>query len=152
MLCTKDFNLNLSIHFVCVWCISYHLVPTTTKLLELASSFEKHSTVLVQYKSWLICCTSITTMVYICCMSNLIVGIQKFHPIFIYYFQKDTATVISTMLLLTGISTILHTFFGTRLPLVQGSSFAYLAPALVIMNSDEFRNLSQNVSSTILYL
>ncbi|KAJ1694709.1 hypothetical protein LUZ63_011407 [Rhynchospora breviuscula] len=58
--------------------------------------------------------------------------------------DKDTATVISTMLLITGISTILHTFFGTRLPLVQGSSFAYLAPALVIINSDEFRNLSQN--------
>ncbi|XP_078148250.1 nucleobase-ascorbate transporter 11-like [Carex rostrata] len=58
--------------------------------------------------------------------------------------DKDTATVISTMLLVSGISTILHTFFGTRLPLVQGSSFAYLAPALVIINSDEFRNLSQN--------
>ncbi|XP_073293583.1 nucleobase-ascorbate transporter 11 [Primulina huaijiensis] len=58
--------------------------------------------------------------------------------------DRDTATVISTMLLLSGITTILHTYFGTRLPLVQGSSFVYLAPALVIMNSREFRNLTEN--------
>ncbi|KAK7252441.1 hypothetical protein RIF29_36376 [Crotalaria pallida] len=58
--------------------------------------------------------------------------------------DKDTATVISTMLFLSGITTILHSYFGTRLPLVQGSSFVYLAPALVIMNSQEFRNLTEH--------
>ncbi|KAL8532400.1 hypothetical protein ACS0TY_008845 [Phlomoides rotata] len=58
--------------------------------------------------------------------------------------DKDTATVISTMLLLSGITTILHSYFGTRLPLVQGSSFVYLAPALAIMNSREFRNLTEH--------
>ncbi|CAI9111435.1 OLC1v1011656C1 [Oldenlandia corymbosa var. corymbosa] len=58
--------------------------------------------------------------------------------------DKDTATVISTMLLVSGISTVLNSFFGTRLPLVQGSSFVFLAPALVIMNSREYRNLSEN--------
>ncbi|PIN05868.1 Xanthine/uracil transporter [Handroanthus impetiginosus] len=58
--------------------------------------------------------------------------------------DKDTATVISTMLLLSGITTILHIYFGTRLPLVQGSSFIYLAPALAIMNSREFRNLTEH--------
>ncbi|KAK4430512.1 Nucleobase-ascorbate transporter 11 [Sesamum alatum] len=58
--------------------------------------------------------------------------------------DKDTATVISTMLLLSGITTVLHTHFGTRLPLVQGSSFVYLAPALAIMNSREFRNLTEH--------
>lgn len=51
------------------------------------------------------------------------------------------------MLLLSGITTILHSFFGTRLPLVQGSSFVYLAPALAIMNSRDFRNLTENVSA-----
>ncbi|PSS30030.1 Nucleobase-ascorbate transporter like [Actinidia chinensis var. chinensis] len=56
--------------------------------------------------------------------------------------DKDTATVISTMLLVSGITTILHSYFGTRLPLVQGSSFVYLAPALVIINSEEYRNLT----------
>lgn len=50
------------------------------------------------------------------------------------------------MLLVSGITTILHSYFGTRLPLVQGSSFVYLAPALVIMNSADFRNLTEHVS------
>ncbi|KAK1276429.1 Nucleobase-ascorbate transporter 11 [Acorus gramineus] len=58
--------------------------------------------------------------------------------------DEETAYVISTMLLITGLTTILHSYFGTRLPLVQGSSFVYLAPALVIINSEEFRNLSVN--------
>ncbi|KAL0872309.1 hypothetical protein Bca101_022014 [Brassica carinata] len=58
--------------------------------------------------------------------------------------DKDTAAVISTMLLLTGITTVLHCYFGTRLPLVQGSSFVYLAPALVVINSEEFRNLTEH--------
>ncbi|XP_020263358.1 nucleobase-ascorbate transporter 11 isoform X2 [Asparagus officinalis] len=56
----------------------------------------------------------------------------------------ETATVISTMLLISGLTTIMQSFFGTRLPLVQGSSFVYLAPALVITNSEEFRNLGEN--------
>lgn len=59
--------------------------------------------------------------------------------------QKDTATVISTMLLVSGITTILHSYFGTRLPLVQGSSYVYLAPALVIMNAQEYRDLTEHV-------
>ncbi|CAH9070174.1 unnamed protein product [Cuscuta epithymum] len=58
--------------------------------------------------------------------------------------DKDTATVISTTLLVSGLTTVLHSHFGTRLPLVQGSSFVYLAPALVITNSEEYRNLAEN--------
>ncbi|XP_022880687.1 nucleobase-ascorbate transporter 11 [Olea europaea var. sylvestris] len=58
--------------------------------------------------------------------------------------DKDTAYVISTMLLVSGVTTILHSYFGTRLPLVQGSSFVYLAPALAIMNSREYRNLTEH--------
>ncbi|MBA0559692.1 hypothetical protein Golob_016645, partial [Gossypium lobatum] len=58
--------------------------------------------------------------------------------------DKDTASVISTMLLVSGISTILHSYFGTRLPLVQGSSFIYLAPALVIINARDYRNLTEH--------
>ncbi|KAJ7943736.1 Nucleobase-ascorbate transporter like [Quillaja saponaria] len=58
--------------------------------------------------------------------------------------DKDTATVINTMLFLSGITTILHSYFGTQLPLVQGSSFVYLAPALVIMNAQEYRNLTEH--------
>lgn len=55
--------------------------------------------------------------------------------------DDDTARVISTVLLVSGLTTLLHTSFGSRLPLVQGSSFVYLAPALVIINSKEFLSL-----------
>ncbi|KAL9327385.1 hypothetical protein ACSQ67_008030 [Phaseolus vulgaris] len=58
--------------------------------------------------------------------------------------DNDTASVISTMMFLSGVTTILHSYLGTRLPLVQGSSFVYLAPALVIINAEEFRNLTQH--------
>jgi xanthine/uracil permease len=51
------------------------------------------------------------------------------------------------MLFISGITTILHSYFGTRLPLVQGSSFVYLAPALVIINAQDYRNLTEHVSS-----
>ena len=34
--------------------------------------------------------------------------------------QDDTAAVVSTVLLVTGVNTLLHMLLGTRLPLVQG--------------------------------
>lgn len=57
---------------------------------------------------------------------------------------EDTSNVVSTVLFLSGITTLLHTFFGTRLPLIQGPSFVYLAPALAIINSPEFQGLNGN--------
>jgi nucleobase transporter 1/2 len=59
--------------------------------------------------------------------------------------QDDMAAVLSTVLLVTGMTTLLHMFVGTRLPLVQGPSFVYLAPALAIINSPEFFGLNDNV-------
>eukprot|EP01018_Ginkgo_biloba_P040160 Gb_36091 [translate_table: standard] len=58
--------------------------------------------------------------------------------------DDDTARVISTVLLVSGVSTLLHSSFGSRLPLVQGGSFVYLAPALAIINSAEFQGLNDN--------
>lgn len=58
--------------------------------------------------------------------------------------DKDTAYVISTVFLVSGISTLLHSFFGTRLPLIQGASFVYLAPALAIINLSDFSSISTN--------
>ncbi|KAG0628971.1 hypothetical protein M758_1G066900 [Ceratodon purpureus] len=57
---------------------------------------------------------------------------------------EDTAKVVSSMLMVTGLSTLLHTSFGSRLPLIQGASFVYLAPALSIIFSSEFANLTEN--------
>ncbi|GMH14684.1 hypothetical protein Nepgr_016525 [Nepenthes gracilis] len=53
----------------------------------------------------------------------------------------DTSEVISTMPLLSGITTILHSYCDTRLLLVQGSSMVFLAPALVVINSVEFQSI-----------
>lgn len=58
--------------------------------------------------------------------------------------NEDTAKVVSTVLLLSGISTLLHSFFGSRLPLVQGASFVYLAPVLTIIFSNELSTTSKN--------
>lgn len=57
---------------------------------------------------------------------------------------EDTSNVVSTVLLVSGVTTLLHTSFGSRLPLIQGASFVYLAPALAIINSPEFLALKGN--------
>lgn len=57
---------------------------------------------------------------------------------------EDTANVVSTVLFMSGVTTLLHISFGSRLPLIQGPSFVYLAPALAIINSPEFLGLNGN--------
>ncbi|CAN0916651.1 Nucleobase-ascorbate transporter 12 [Linum grandiflorum] len=58
--------------------------------------------------------------------------------------QEDTSMVVSTVMFISGVTTLLHTLFGSRLPLIQGPSFVYLAPALAIINSPEFQGLNGN--------
>ncbi|XP_057457172.1 nucleobase-ascorbate transporter 12-like [Lotus japonicus] len=58
--------------------------------------------------------------------------------------HDDTSAVVSTVMFVSGVTTLLHTTFGTRLPLIQGPSFVYLAPALAIINSQEFQGLNEN--------
>ncbi|KAK6926650.1 Nucleobase cation symporter 2 family [Dillenia turbinata] len=58
--------------------------------------------------------------------------------------QEDMAMVVSTVMFVSGMTTLLHTSFGTRLPLIQGPSFVYLAPALAIIHSPEFLRLNGN--------
>lgn len=58
--------------------------------------------------------------------------------------HEDTAMVVSTVLFVSGVTTLLHTSFGSRLPLIQGPSFVYLAPALAIIKSPEFQGLNGN--------
>ncbi|XP_024372015.1 nucleobase-ascorbate transporter 12 [Physcomitrium patens] len=57
---------------------------------------------------------------------------------------EDSAKVVSSVLMVSGISTLLHTSFGSRLPLIQGASFVYLAPALAIIFSHEFSSLTED--------
>ncbi|XP_009587588.1 nucleobase-ascorbate transporter 12 [Nicotiana tomentosiformis] len=58
--------------------------------------------------------------------------------------HEDTSNVVSTVLFVSGVTTLLHTSFGSRLPLIQGPSFVYLAPALAIIHSPEFLGLNGN--------
>ena len=44
----------------------------------------------------------------------------------------DIGILISTMFFVSGITTLLQTTFGTRLPIVQGGTFSFLAPAFAI--------------------
>ncbi|KAL8148081.1 hypothetical protein AgCh_005428 [Apium graveolens] len=58
--------------------------------------------------------------------------------------HDDTSRVVSTVLFISGMTTLLHTSFGSRLPLIQGPSFVFLAPALAIINSPDFAGLNGN--------
>lgn len=46
--------------------------------------------------------------------------------------------MIDTLLFVTAINTLLQTWFGTRLPVVMGGSFAFIIPALSIAYSRRF--------------
>ncbi|MFS8011624.1 putative xanthine/uracil/vitamin C permease [Helianthus anomalus] len=66
--------------------------------------------------------------------------------------HEDMSMVVSTVLFVSGITTLLQANFGSRLPLIQGPSFVFLAPALAIIKSPEFLGLNGNVSSTSSYV
>ena len=44
----------------------------------------------------------------------------------------ELARLIATMFFVSGITTLLQTTFGNRLPIVQGGTFSFLAPAIAI--------------------
>ncbi|XP_011070150.1 putative nucleobase-ascorbate transporter 10 [Sesamum indicum] len=53
--------------------------------------------------------------------------------------DKDKAKVIQTLLFISGVNTLLHSFFGTRLPSVIGGSYAFLIPATSIIHARKYR-------------
>jgi uracil-xanthine permease len=58
----------------------------------------------------------------------LLAGAMKMPP-------GDTALLISTIFLVSGITTWLQSTIGNRLPVVQGGSFSFLPPAFVIISA-----------------
>ncbi|GBF96299.1 nucleobase-ascorbate transporter-like [Raphidocelis subcapitata] len=46
--------------------------------------------------------------------------------------KEELARVICTIFFASGLVTLLQTFLGDRLPIVQGGSFAYISPALAV--------------------
>ena len=53
--------------------------------------------------------------------------------------KQDTARLVSTIFFASGIITLLQTFFGDRLPIIQGGSFAFIAPVLAIARDVQSR-------------
>ncbi len=49
----------------------------------------------------------------------------------------DVAWLICTMFFVSGITTLLQTTWGNRLPLVQGGTFSFLAPAAAVIGMSE---------------
>ncbi len=47
----------------------------------------------------------------------------------------DKAKLIATMFFVSGITTLLQSTFGNRLPIVQGGTFSFLAPTIAICGS-----------------
>jgi len=105
--------------------------------------------------------------------TSVVLGFQHYLTMFgstvaIPYILKDAlgasdqelAVLISTMFLVSGISTLLQTTFGSRLPIVQGGTFSFLGPAIAIctmavipegsLPGEAFENRMQHVQGAII--
>jgi uracil-xanthine permease len=49
--------------------------------------------------------------------------------------SRNIATLISSVMLCSGLATLLQSTFGTRLPIIQGVSFSFIAPFFAIIAS-----------------
>ncbi|CAN6303331.1 unnamed protein product [Urochloa humidicola] len=56
----------------------------------------------------------------------------------------DKAKVVQTMLLVTGINTMLQTLFGTRLPTVIGGSYAFIIPVMSIISDASLMQITDD--------
>ena len=57
-------------------------------------------------------------------------------------FQEEKARVIQTLLFVAGINTLLQTFFGTRLPVVMGGSYTFVAPTISIILAGRYNDVA----------
>ncbi|XP_062199194.1 nucleobase-ascorbate transporter 6-like [Phragmites australis] len=56
--------------------------------------------------------------------------------------NEEKARVVQTILFVAGINTLLQTFFGTRLPVVMGGSYIFVAPTISIILAGRYNNES----------
>ena len=57
--------------------------------------------------------------------------------------QDDNVSVVQTLLFVRGINTLLQTLFGTRLPTVVGSSYAFLVPIISIVHDSSIMDMPE---------
>ena len=55
--------------------------------------------------------------------------------------------IMGSIMFVNGISTLLQVLFGTRLPIIQGASFAFIAPMLAMRNTEMFKCPEVDVSN-----
>jgi solute carrier family 23 (nucleobase transporter), member 1 len=48
--------------------------------------------------------------------------------------------VVQTIMFVSGINTLCQTFFGTRLPVVIGASYTFVAPTISIILAGRYNN------------
>ena len=53
--------------------------------------------------------------------------------------DPDKANIISTLIFVSGIVTLLQSTIGTRLPIIQGSSFSFIVPSLAILGLPQWQ-------------
>ncbi|KAG2468946.1 solute carrier family 23 member 2 [Polypterus senegalus] len=77
---------------------------------------------------------------YLTCFSGTIaVPFLLVEAMCVGYDQWATSQLIGTIFFCVGITTLLQTVFGCRLPLFQASAFAFLAPARAILALDKWK-------------
>ncbi|KAL0416982.1 UNVERIFIED_CONTAM: Nucleobase-ascorbate transporter 6 [Sesamum latifolium] len=54
--------------------------------------------------------------------------------------NEEKAQVIQTLLFVAGLNTLLQTWFGTRLPVVIGGSYTFVAPTISIILSGRWND------------
>ncbi|KAF8666057.1 hypothetical protein HU200_053763 [Digitaria exilis] len=54
--------------------------------------------------------------------------------------NEEKARIVQTILFVTGINTLFQTFFGTRLPVVMGGSYVFVAPTISIILAGRYTN------------
>jgi len=66
-------------------------------------------------------------------------------PLGIEHGSLDQARLIATMFFISGITTLLQSTFGNRLPIVQGGTFSFLAPTIAICSMAALKDAGWHV-------
>jgi hypothetical protein len=73
-------------------------------------------------------------------MNKLLSYVYPISEWWYHFCQEEKARVVQTILFVTGINTLFQTFFGTRLPVVMGASYVFVAPTISIILAGRYSN------------
>lgn len=91
---------------------------------------------------------SLTQFLEFCCLK-----FESLQVLMMVNYQVEKAQLMQTLLFVSGINTLLQTWFGSRMPVVVGGSLRFLVPSLYVAFSQRyFIYLNPNVVSSSSYL